>query len=257
LKISVSSYSLHRQIGQGAISMLDFVGMARGRFGVDAVELNSPFFEKTPGYLDDLRDSLEARGIKVLNIAIDAGNIADPDDAKRAEWVEENASWLDVAKKIGSPSIRVNAGHSEDQEEGLNRSIESFRQIVGRAKDMGLSVLLENHGGFSSDPDSILRIIGEMGTENFGTCPDFGNFDPAIRYDALERICPYAKFVHAKTYEFDAEGNETTLDIPRIMDILDRNGYDGYVSVEFEGKGDEYEGIESTIRLLQRCGLEL
>lgn len=257
MRVSISSYSLHRQIGEGKISMLDFVRIAKERYNVDTVELNSPFFEDRPDYLDELRGTLAEYGVRVQNIAVDMGNIADPDDSKRREWVEKNAAWLDVAKEIGSPSIRVNAGHSEDQEEGLKRSIESFKQIVGKAGELGLIVLLENHGGFSSDPESIKKIVGELGRDHFGTCPDFGNFDPSIRYEALEKIAPYARFVHAKTYEFDEEGNETTLDIPRIIDILRRHNYDSYISVEFEGSGDEYGGIESTIKLLQKCGIEL
>jgi sugar phosphate isomerase/epimerase len=257
LKISVSAYSLHRNIGQGTISMLDFVGMAPTRFGVHEVELNSPFFRDEPDYLEKLLVAMKENDVHVGNIAVDQGNVADPDDSRRREYVSANAAWLDVADDLDCPSIRVNAGHSEDQAEGLERSIASFREIVNRARGLGLSVLMENHGGFSSDPDSILKYVDALGTENFGTCPDFGNFKEEIRYEALEKISPYAKFVHAKTYEFDSKGNETTLDIPRIIDILDDAGYDGYVSVEFEGPGDEFEGMLATIRLLQVCGLEL
>jgi sugar phosphate isomerase/epimerase len=255
LKVSVSSYSLHRHIGKGEISMIDFIELVPERFGIHDVELNSPFFLDEPGYLDDVKDALRDNEVSVHNIAIDEGNVADLDDGARNEAVVKNSAWLDVAKNIGSPCIRVNAGHSEDPG-GLDRSIGSFRTIVGRAKDLGLSVLMENHGGFSSDPDSILRYISELGTENFGTCPDFGNFKEEIRYEALEKISPFAKFVHAKTYEFDAAGDETKLDIPRIIEILRKSLYDGFVSVEFEGPGDEYEGIESTIALLHRCGIE-
>lgn len=257
VKISISAYSLHRNIGEGNVSMLDFIGIASERYGVHAVELNSPFFENSPGYLKRLKDALEEHGVAVQNIAVDLGNIADPDESKRVEWVNKNADWLDVARRIGCRSIRVNAGHAEDGEAGLRRSIESYRRIVRRAKRLGMMVLLENHGGYSSDPASILKYVSLLGTANFGTCPDFGNFDPAIRYMALEKVAPYAKFVHGKTYEFDAEGNETTLDIPRIIKILQQAHYNGFVSVEYEGRGDEYEGIASTIALFQRCGLEL
>jgi len=257
VRISISAYSLHRNIRDGKISMLDFIRIASERYGASAVELNSPFFVDEPGYLDRVKVTLRDYGVQVKNIAVDMGNIADPDDSMREKWVQGNIAWLKVAKGIGSPSIRVNAGHSDDMEEGLKRSVKSFKRIVTSAKELGLYVLLENHGGFSSDPTSILRILAEVGTDSFGTCPDFGNFDPDMRYEALERIAPYARFVHAKTYEFDADGEETTLDIPRIVRILEKAGYDGYVSVEFEGKGDEYEGIDRTIKLLERCGLDL
>jgi sugar phosphate isomerase/epimerase len=219
------------------------------------VELNSPFFPDVEGYLDELRQALDRYGVVVRNIAVDMGNVAAADDPERESAVAANASWLDVAGAIGCPSIRVNAGHSEDQDEGLRRSISSFRTIVGRAGELGLSVLMENHGGFSSDPGGIMAYVRELGTDNFGTCPDFGNFEEGIRYEALETIAPYAKFVHAKTYEFDADGNETTLDIPRIIGIMRKSGYDGYVSVEFEGPTDEYEGIDATVALLRRCGV--
>lgn len=257
MRMSISSYSLHRNINKKEIAMLDFVRIAAERYGVGVVELNSPFFLDEPGYLDQLREALDEYGIVVHNIAVDRGNVAAPDGAERDESVAQNASWLDVAREIGCPSIRVNAGHSDDLEEGLKRSISSFKVIVGRARELGLSVLMENHGGFSSDPDGIMAYVRELGTDNFGTCPDFGNFKEEIRYEALETIAPYAKFIHAKTYAFDADGNETTLDIPRIMRIFEDAGYKGDVSVEYEGPTDEYGGIEATVALLKRCGVEI
>ena len=257
MKMSVSSYSLHRNIGKGEITMLDFVRIARERFKAGVVELNSPFFPDEPGYMEKLQGALNEYGVTVGNIAVDSGNVAAIDDAEREDAVTRNAAWLDVAKELDCPSIRVNAGHPDDQDAGLRRSISSFKKIVGRAETLGLSVLMENHGGFSSDPEGILTYVRELGTDNFGTCPDFGNFKEEIRYEALEKIAPYAKFVHAKTYEFDRDGNETRLDIPRIMGILEDAGYRDYVSVEFEGPMDEYEGITATIALLKRCGVEI
>jgi sugar phosphate isomerase/epimerase len=256
--MSISSYSLHRSIHKKEITMLDFVRIAAERYGVGVVELNSPFFLlDEPGYMNQLQGALDEYGIVVHNIAVDRGNVAAQDGAEREESVSKNSSWLDVAREIGCPSIRVNAGHSDDLEEGLKRSIASFKVIVEKARELGLSVLMENHGGFSSDPDGIMTYVRELGTENFGTCPDFGNFTEEIRYEALEAIAPYAKFIHAKTYAFDADGNETTLDIPRIIRIFEDAGYDGDVSVEYEGPTDEYEGIEATVALLKRCGVEI
>lgn len=111
-----------------------------------------------------------------------------------------------------------------------------------------------HHGGPSADPDNIVRIVKAVGSDNFSTCPDFGNFASHIRYEGLAKISSYALLAHAKTYKFDERGEETSIDIKKCVDILKKAGFQGYLSIEYEGEDDEYEGVKKTIALLKKSG---
>jgi len=258
-KLAVSSWSLHRELPHflrrdigGRISLLDFPKICVEEFGVNAVELCQAHFLSTEwDYIEQVKEALKRYNVKVVNIPVDIGHAAEPDPKKRENEFKIIKRWFQIAKYLDSPSIRVNTG-SGDEEEALRLAIEGYRELVEVAEETGVKVLIENHGGLSANPDNIVRIIEEVGSEYIGTCPDFGNFPPEIRYEGLKKIAKYAQIVHAKTYEFDESGEETTIDIGRCVRILKHAGFDGYYSVEFEGKGDQREGVKKSIALLKK-----
>jgi len=258
MKLSVSSWSLHRELPHfrrkdvpGKISITDFPRICVEEFDVDAVELCQMHFLSTDqNYIEKVKDSLDRCGVKVVNIPVDIGYAAEPDPEKRMADFKIIKRWFHIAKYLGSPSIRVNTGNGGG-EEALQRAIEGYKELVKTAEETSVKLLIENHGGISENPDNIIKIIEEVGSEYLGTCPDFGNFQPEIRYEALEKIAKYAVIVHVKTYEFDESGEEKTIDIGRCVNIFKQSGFDGYYSVEFEGKGDQREGVKKTIELLR------
>ncbi len=253
MKLSVCSWSLHREIPK-KVSLLEFPAIVKNRFGLDGVELcQSHFASVEQDYLDEMVAVLEKTGTTATNIPVDVGHVGQPDPAKRVEELKIMKGWFSIAKYIGSPSIRVNTGGGED-EATMQRVIEGYKELVEEAERTGIKLLIENHGGVSADPDNVVRIIEAVDSEWLGTCPDFGNFAPEVRYDGLEETVPYAPIAHAKMYEFDENGEETTIDVARCMRIFEAAGFDGVLSVEFEGPGDEYEGVEKTIALLKRYG---
>jgi sugar phosphate isomerase/epimerase len=164
--------------------------------------------------------------------------------------------WLDAASLLGCHSIRVNVRGSEPTEPGfgLERATESFGALCDLAAQDGLNVLIENHWGLSSQPEWLMELQRRVGRSNFGTLPDFGNFpDEVDRYDAIERMLPRAKAVSAKCYDFDEAGSETRIDFRRVIELVKRSGYRGFVGVEYEGKRlGEREGILACKRLLER-----
>jgi len=115
-----------------------------------------------------------------------------------------------------------------------------------------IKIVLENHGGLSGDPDIMVRLIKEVSPELLGSQPDFGNFPEEIRYEGIRKITPYAPLVHAKMYEFDEQGEETRLDIKRIIGILEDIGFDAYLAIEFEGPGSDHEGVLKSKALLEK-----
>ena len=248
-KISVSSWSLHRHIGKD-ITLLDFPGIAREKFGMDAIELVDFQFQSTDrDFVDELKKNIEQNGQHVVHVAAGRGNISQRDEKQRLEDVNALHAWLELAVHFEAPAIRIDTGQQEGELD-LNITIDSYRRLAKRAKELGLKITLENHGGISGDPQNLVRIVESVGTDIMGTCPDFGNFPSENRYDSLEKLAPYAVIVHAKTFEFGLDGEETTIDYARCATIL--KDFRGYWSVEFEGPGDQYDGTLKSIDLIRK-----
>ena len=149
--------------------------------------------------------------------------------------------------------MRVNTGKPDSSDWTLAVTIESYRQLVHFGKKLNVRVLVENHGGISSDPTIILRLLRAVNSFYFfRLAPDFGNFEPSTRYDGLRMLMPNAYVVHAKTYAFDEHGEETRFDFGECMRIVRDSRFPGPLSIEYEGEGDQYEGIAQSITLVRR-----
>jgi L-ribulose-5-phosphate 3-epimerase len=270
-KISLAQWSLHRSIrDEKKIDHLDFAKVAKEEFGIEAVEYVNQFFKdkaKDESYLNEMKKRAEEHGVKSLLIMIDGeGQIGDPQDDKRTQTVENHKRWVDAAKFLGCHSIRVNAGSSGSFEEQQKLAADGLRRLSEYAAESGLNVLVENHGGLSSHGAWLAGVMKLVNMDNCGTLPDFGNFvisrgpnpEEYDRYQGVEELMPFAKAVSAKSYDFDEEGNETTIDYRRMMKIVLDHGYNGYVGIEYEGKRlSEFDGIRKTKELLERLQSEL
>lgn len=260
MKISLAGWSLNRRFRaqQHALTLLDFPRVARQEFDIHAVELNSPFFvSRDKRYLTELDEIAMGEGVDLLNIAVDdMGDLCNRDRTARQRAIESNANWLPVAVHLGCTAIRVNTGGKdlENDRDALMWAVDAYLELAERGRKAGVVVLIENHGGISSNPDNIIEIIEAVNSPWIGTLPDFGNFPPGIdRYDALEKLMPYAAAIHAKMYEFNEQGLEAKIDVPRCFNIIQKANYDGYLGVEFEGEGDEHDGVLKAKKLLERC----
>jgi L-ribulose-5-phosphate 3-epimerase len=272
-KISLAQWSLNRAIKGKKLDNLDFAKTAKTEFGIDAVEYVNQFFAdkgKDMTYLGEMKKRASDLGVKSLLIMIDnEGNLGEPDDAKRTTAVENHFKWVEAAKFLGCHSIRVNAATSEtDFEKAKELAADGLRRLSEFANKHDINVIVENHGGLSSNGKWLSETIAKVSLPNCGTLPDFGNFyltkdrgQEAPMYDrylGVTELMPYAKAVSAKSHDFDADGNETKTDFLKMMKIVLKAGYHGYVGVEYEGKVlDEYEGIRKTKALLERCQREL
>ncbi|TWU07462.1 sugar phosphate isomerase/epimerase family protein [Stieleria varia] len=271
-KISLAEWSLHRTLRDASknLTNLDFPRVSKEEFGIDAIEYVNQFFKdkaKDEKYLTDLKQRCEDLGVKSLLIMCDGeGNLGDPNDNARTQAVENHYKWVEAAKFLGCHSIRVNAGSRGSYEEQMKLAADGLRRLSEFAKPHGLNVIVENHGGLSSNGAWLAATIKSTGMDNCGTLPDFGNFrisggdNPEWydRYQGVEELMPYAKAVSAKTHDFDADGNEVNTDYDKMMDIVLSHGYHGYVGIEYEGgKLDEYEGIRLTKALLERVAAKV
>ncbi len=261
-KISVAEWSLHKTIFGGKLNHLDFAKTIKESFGIDAVEYVNQFFRdkaKDEKYLAEMKKRCDDLGVRSLLIMIDGeGKLGDADEKKRTQAVENHYKWLEAAKFLGCHSIRVNAASDGTYEEQLGRAADGLRRLSEFGAKLGLNVIVENHGGLSSNGKWLAAVMKQVNLPNCGTLPDFGNFHSYDRYLGVTETMPFAKAVSAKSHDFDADGNETKTDYLKMMKIVLDAGYRGYVGIEYEGsKLDEMAGIRATHKLLERCLKEL
>jgi L-ribulose-5-phosphate 3-epimerase len=252
--ISLAQWSLHRRFGlcrpderpSVLADPLDFGKIARDEFGITRLELVNSFYRPKIGE-------------KSLLIMCDGeGLCGAADESARREFAANHAKWMELAKSLGCHSIRVNAIGEGTADEQAKRCADGLARLVAAAKPFGLSVIVENHGGLSSDGNWLVGVIKAVNDPACGTLPDFGNWrdgggtlvDP-VRNVGL--VMPFAKGVSAKSYDFDKDGNETLLDYPKLIEAVKKAGYTGAIGIEYEGKKlSEADGIRATKALLER-----
>lgn len=263
-KISLAEYSLHRMIESGKLKSQDLGPFAKKEFDIDGLDRwNRPIMDKATDekFLAQIKKNDDDAGVKNLLIMIDGeGDLGAPDEAKRKQAVENHHKWVIAAKALGCHSIRVNA-RSDDKlpyEEQLKLAADGLRQLSEFGAKHDCAVIVENHGGLSSNGAWLAGVMKAVNLPNCGTLPDFGNFGSYDRYKGVEETMPFAKSVSAKSHDFDAEGNETHTDYFKMMKIVVDAGYHGYVGIEYEGgKIGEVEGVHATKKLLERVAAKL
>lgn len=270
--ISLAQWSLHRRFGFGKSEErdpnprdpMDFAKIAKEEFGLTRIEYVNSFYRPRIGEKSlaaEMRKRCDDLGVSSLLIMCDGEGLCGAADEKaRAQFAANHEQWLALGRALGCHSIRVNAIGEGSKDEQAKRCADGLSKLVAVAKPFGLSVIVENHGGLSSDGAWLAGVIKSVGDSACGTLPDFGNWrdgggvlqDP-VRNVAL--VMPFAKAVSAKSYDFDGDGNDTLLDYPRLMAEVHKAGYTGSVGIEYEGKKlSEHDGILATKRLLERLG---
>lgn len=280
-KLSLAQWSFHKALGirgnEPTMDNLEFAEKAKA-LGFEGVEYVSAFFQdkaEDMDYLGEMKKRSDEAGIQNLLIMVDGeGDLGVyEDEAARLKNVENHYKWVDAAKFLGCHSIRVNA-HGEGDKAAITEAVvKSLTQLSEYAAKKGINIIVENHGGISSDADWLAEVMETINMDNCGILPDFGNFcvetstgkrwegeciNEFDRYEGVELFMPFAKGVSAKSHSFDDDGNETATDYKRMMQIVKDAGYTGFVGVEFEGdEVSEEEGILLTKALLEKVGREL
>lgn len=266
LQISLAAWSMHRLFEAREIDLLGMVRLCSD-LEIRGFELVNTFFPAPQyRYLQRLRQAADELDIRLILIMCDGeGDMAATERSERQQAARNHHKWVDIAQVLGCHSIRCNIDFARRRDPGdrwpeadplaiRGRAAESFRALVDYADSAGVNVLLENHGGLSSDPHWLVSLVQAVGHPRFGTLPDFGNFPPeADRYDAVGMMMPHARAVSAKCYDFGPDGNETRIDFARMISIVREAGYRGFVGIEYEGRRmTEREGIIAARDLLGR-----
>jgi L-ribulose-5-phosphate 3-epimerase len=265
-QISLAQWSLHKSLFSKQLDHLDFAKMAT-QFSIFAVEYVNQFFKdkaKDTAYLNEMLKRTKDLGVENRLIMCDGeGNLGDPDAGKRQQAVENHFKWVEAAKFLGCKMIRVNAASKGTFEEQQKLAAEGLRKLTEFAAPHNIAVVVENHGGLSSNGQWLAGVMKLVNHKLCGTLPDFGNFRVAAneeydRYKGVTELMPFAKAVSAKSHDFDDAGNETHTDYRKMMGIVLAAKYNGFVGIEYEGqKLSEAEGIRATKRLLDTIHDEL
>ena len=241
-----------------------------GAHGVDVLHVQMD--NETQEYLKSLRERAENSGVELICLSIHQ-DFVDPDKIVRDKNIEHTLRCIDIAHELGISYIRLNSGRwntikSFDElmanrgiepilpgfteDDGFNWCIESITECLPTAEKAGVVLALENHWGLTRTPEGLLRIVNAIGSPWLGVLMDTGNFleDP---YGKLEQIAAQAVFVQAKTYYGGGEWYTLDLDYPRIANILKKVNYQGYISLEFEGKEDANTGVPKSLELLRQA----
>ena len=279
-KLSLAQWSLHRYVKDEKKSPFHFASQAK-EMGFEGLEYVSQLYTDEIEELgfDVVIDSLNniSKKESMQNILImvdDEGDLADPDENKRNQAVENHKKWVDAAAKLGCHSIRVNTFGTNDPEIWKTTVVDGLKKLSEYAATKNINILCENHGWLSSNPVALMAAIKAVNMKNCGTLPDFGNWcvkrtdinekwgDCAEvypdKYQGTKMMMPAAMAVSAKSYNFDEGGNETTIDFVKMLQIVKDAGYTGFVGVEYEGDLlDENEGIKATKDLLLSVAAKL
>ncbi len=231
--------------------------------------VNTCMYDKATNekYLNELNNVCKGEGITNVLIMVDAeGEVGHPDKAERVKTVDNHKKWVDAAAQLGCHAIRVNAGSQGSYEEQQKRAAEGLRMLCEYGDKANINILVENHGGFSSNGEWLTAVMKMVDHKRIGTLPDFGNFQTSYqpvewydRYKGTKELMPWAKGVSAKSEHFDDKGEETLSDYHQLMRIVVEAGYRGFVGIEYEGPQypDRKGGVLATKRLLEKCHEEL
>ena len=279
-KLSLAQWSLHKYVEEDKKSPFHFASQAK-EMGFKGLEYVSQLYKHEIEELgfDVVIDSLNKISKKesmqnILIMVDDEGDLADPDENKRNQAVENHKKWVDAASKLGCHSIRVNTFGTNDPEIWKTTVVDGLRKLSVYAATKNINVLCENHGWLSSNPVELMKAINEVNLENCGTLPDFGNWcvkradvnekwgDCAEvypdKYEGTKMMMPAAMAVSAKSYDFDEAGNETTIDYIKMLQIVKDAEYTGFIGVEYEGdRLNERDGIKATRDLLLKSASNL
>lgn len=272
IKISLAQWSFHRALRNGEMDNVQFIEKA-AEMGFSGVEYVNQFFidkAQDTAFLNQLKTTAQRHNIQQVLIMIDEeGNLADTSLTAREEAVVRHQKWIDAATYLGCHAIRVNLYGYGDKKDVAQAGMDGLSKLADYAATKNLNILVENHGGYSSDAAWLTDIVKSVNKPNLGTLPDFSNFciqyeggnmwgtnctEAFDKYLGVQLMMPYAKGISAKSFDFGEMGYETSIDYNRMMEIIFKSGFSGYIGVEYEGDSfSEEKGTQMTKKLLEKC----
>jgi len=273
MELSICSYSFHRLLEAGQHDVFQYISDCQS-LGCTQLDLWNGHL---PSFLDDaarspssftaeyaqlsadeldhlarIKAAAQGAGLPFGCLAVDGAHIyeASP-EARQANRIKADR-WLNIARELNAQQIRIDSGGPPEMPEDVfDMIVTGYNDLIPRAGEKGIEVVIENHWGASRIPENVVRILEAV--PGLGLLFDTGNWPDDMRETGWTQCARYARSTHLKTYAFDAEGNETTVDIPRAMHILQEAGYQGSWGIEsVPRQADEYETAQKSVALVRR-----
>lgn len=251
MRIGCCAYSYREYLQSGKMSLEDFVKTCY-EMGLDGVELTSYYFPSTDDkYLKDLKKLVFSYGLHISGTAV-GSNFCQADESKRVEHEKMTMDWIDHSVILGAPCIRVFAGpvpEGQTEEEAFGWAVQSLKRCVEYGRKKGVVVALENHGGITSTAHQVLEIVEAVKDDWFGINLDFGNY--RTPYEEYQMTAPYTVTTHAKTH-YSGRSGAVEVDYGKVSQIMQKAGYKGYISIEYEGTEDPITAVPRFVGYLKR-----
>ncbi|MDR9854877.1 sugar phosphate isomerase/epimerase family protein [Paenibacillus sp. VCA1] len=269
--LSLNTWSLHRNLGPlrwtywdeetkmqntaiddqpETIPLLDLPFLLH-RNGFQAMELchfNLP--DTSPAYIQKLRDSIARSGIRLYALLADYGDITSPDEERREADVNWMKKWIDIASALGAERIRIIAGNADPADEDAVRlAAAQLQRLIQYASDKHVRIVTENFHALTSTAANCITLLDMCG-EGLGLTTDFGNFSGEGKLAELGMTIPRSESIHAKAMT-DAEGNPNEDEFKSCMDLVRSSGYEGPMTLVYDGPGDMWEGINRVKALVE------
>ncbi|MCP9235704.1 serine hydrolase [Lewinella sp. JB7] len=270
-RYALGQWSFHEALFGGEMDNSDFIRTA-GEMGFAGVELVNQFFAdraEDEAFLDSLSATADAAGVKLTMLLVDgAGNLGASDPAERDAALEQHLRWVKAADRLDIPAVRINAHGDGSPEEIMAASADGIGRLAAAARDYGIRILIENHGGISNDGEWLAALLRRLKSQNVGAVADFDNWcverdngqlwggECTRRYDryqGMSDLMPFAGGISVKAFDFNENGEEAGMNYAALFDIIRAWDYDGYLGIEYEGSSlPPREGIERTRALAER-----
>ena len=247
--ISLAQWALIEEIRSDKWKTLDFPKIAREDFGLNGIEFVNTLFEvPTVEYLNTLKRNAADFNVQMVLIMVDEEGDGCADTKQGRKQFEINhRKWVDVAHYLGCHAIRTNCRGLEnaDKQQALEWAAESYNMLLDYASPSGISIVIENHGGVSNDPDWMIALMKKVNNLKFGTFPDWrspsADFD---NYTYLQKTLPYAKGMSYR--------NQPTEELTAKMIKLSQDGgYRGWYGIESSGREEVKRGVALLKKYLQ------
>ena len=273
MELSICSYSFHRLLEAGQQDVFQYISDCHA-LGCTQLDLwnghlpsllddeTRPPSSFTPDYsqlsptemdyLARIKATADSAGLPFGCLAVDGAHIYEPSpEARQAQQIKAYR-WLNIAEQLKAQQIRIDSGGPPEMpDDVLEIIVAGYNDLIPRARGKKIEVVIENHWGASRIPENVVRILEAV--PGLGLLFDTGNWPEDKRETGWTQCARYARATHLKMYAFDAEGNETTVDIPRAIRILHEAGYQGSWGIEsVPRQGDEIEAAKKSIALVRR-----
>jgi L-ribulose-5-phosphate 3-epimerase len=271
LRMGVSTYSFWH-FTKERVEVADCIDRA-AEMGFDGVEiLHRQMSGESNENLQDLKRRAFSNGVDLMGFSIHQGFVS-PDPAERQKNIDHTLGCLEIAYKLGIPTLRLNTGRwgtipsfddlmaakgvepilpGHTEEEGFKWVIDSIEKLLPKAEQCGVTMGLENHWGLGRTAAGVMRIHDAIRSPWLKVTLDTGNFLEDM-YPQMERMAPHAILVQAKTYFGGGEWYTLDIDNARVAKILRAAGYHGYISLEFEGKENASTGVPKSLKVLREA----